>query len=49
MIEEELYKWLKEEFSKSNINYSYLFDQWIKCLSPYQINKFRKQMKECYM
>lgn len=44
-MSEELYKWLQEEFYRSNHpKYRHLFTEWVRNITKFQIAGFSKQM-----
>lgn len=44
-MSEELYKWLQEEFRRSNVpKYRHFFSDWVSNLVQSQIDGFNKQM-----
>lgn len=44
-MNDKLYEWLRREFYFSNHNkYKYLFEEWVRNITPSQIERFSKQM-----
>lgn len=44
-MNDKLYEWLRREFYFSNHNkYKYLFEEWVRNITPSQIEGFSKQM-----